>query len=589
MFEIKYTELKQASTKSALHFYFSAFKGYRWKFIFDIMYSFLLSLSKIWVMVVFAKLIDYFSSVSLQEFSWGKAMLYVGEIFGLFLMTNSVRYIRETISEKVRSLVSWRAQEYALTYASKQSSAYLKKQKSGQLAQTIRNVGLNFWGLTLSFARITSCIWLILIPLFIIGKTNIWFMLLVIGFGVISALVSYMASRKSATLYQECEKKETAFSGEVTDSLSNILLIKMFGAERSETEKLEKELAEVNLYNIRKSKIDNIIQGSQAGLITLFQVCCLLISLTLWHKGNIKAADVVLLLLLLNDFLPYFSRLLRDVTLVRNNIAKLAYSVTLLQEPLTIIEKENANELKATKGKIEFKNIRFGYEENKNVFDGFNLTIKAGEKVGIVGKSGGGKSTLISLLQRNYDVSEGEIAIDETDIRTVKIGSLKKTLSIISQDSILFHRPLWQNIAYSDPMATMKQIVKAAKTARADEFISETPHEYLTITGERGVQLSGGQRQRIAIARAILKNAPILILDEATSALDNETENEVIEALGELMRGKTVIAIAHRLSTLKNMDRIVVIDKGEIIEEGTPEQLLDKQGKFAKLWNLQKG
>ncbi|MCM1324514.1 MAG: hypothetical protein NC218_10355, partial [Acetobacter sp.] len=166
MFEIKYKELKQASTKSALYFYFSAFKGYRWIFIFDIVYSFLLSLSKIWVMVIFAKLIDYFSSVSLQEFSWGKAMLYVGGIFGVFLMTNSVRFIRETISEKVRSMVSWRAQEYALIYASKHSSIYLKKQKSGQLAQRIRNLGLNFWGLTLSFARITSCMWLILIPLF---------------------------------------------------------------------------------------------------------------------------------------------------------------------------------------------------------------------------------------------------------------------------------------------------------------------------------------------------------------------------------------------------------------------------------------
>ncbi|MCM1324927.1 MAG: ATP-binding cassette domain-containing protein, partial [Acetobacter sp.] len=245
--------------------------------------------------------------------------------------------------------------------------------------------------------------------------------------------------------------------------------------------------------------------------------------------------------------------------------------------------------LKAPKGEIEFKNICFGYEENKNVFDGFNLLIKAGEKIGIVGKSGGGKSTLISLLQRNYDVWDGEITIDGTDIRTVKIGSLKKALSIISQDSILFHRPIKQNIAYGNPIATMKQIINVAKTAKANEFISDTPHGYLTITGERGIQLSGGQRQRIAIARAILKNAPILILDEATSALDNETENDVIEALNELMNGKTVIAIAHRLSTLKNMDRIIVIDKGKIIEQGTPEQLLDKQGKFAKLWNLQKG
>lgn len=588
MFKIKYEELKQASAKSALHFYFSACKGFRWIFAFDIVYSFLNSLSKILVAVIFAKLIDYFSSVSLAEFSWNKAMLYVYGIFGLFLLTNSIRYIREVQSEKARSMVRRRAQEYALTYAAKLSSAYLKEQKSGQVAQRIKNLGDNCWRLTLALARITSCIWLIVIPLFIIGRASLLFMLLVIAFGGVSALLSFFASRKSAALYKECEKKETAFNGEVTDSLSNILLIKMFGAERPETAKLERDLAKVNSYNIRKSKVTNIIFATQAALITLFQVVCLLISLNLWHKGIIKAADVVLLLLVLNDFLPYFSRLLIDSTNVRYNIARLADSVTLLQEPLGIVEKTNTPELKISKGKIEFKNICFGYEAGKNIFEGFNLTINAGEKVGIAGKSGGGKSTLINLLQRNYDVADGEITIDGKNIKTVTIGSLKKSLGIISQDSVLFHRPIKQNIAYGNPTATMRQIVTAAKTAKADDFIKETPHGYLTITGERGIQLSGGQRQRVAIARTILKKAPILILDEATSALDNETESEVIEAMDKLMQGKTVIAVAHRLSTLKNMDRIIVMDKGKIIEQGTPEQLLDKQGKFAKLWNLQK-
>ncbi len=362
----------------------------------------------------------------------------------------------------------------------------------------------------------------------------------------------------------------------------------MFGAERPETAKLEKDLVKVNSYNIRKSKIENIIYGLQAALITLFQIVCLLISLNLWHKEVIKVADVVLLLLLLNDFLPHFSRLLADITNIRNSIARLADSVTLLQQPLDIVEKANAPQLKITRGKIEFKNISFGYEAGKNIFEEFNLTINAGEKVGIVGQSGGGKSTLINLLQRNYDVLDGEITIDGKNIKTVTIGSLKTSLGIISQDNILFHRPIKQNIAYGNPKATMRQIIAAAKNAKADDFIKEAPHGYLTVTGERGIQLSGGQRQRIAIARTILKKAPILILDEATSALDNETESEVIEAMDKLMQKKTVIAVAHRLSTLKNMDRIIVIDKGQIIEQGTPEQLLDKRGKFAKLWNLQK-
>ncbi len=589
MFNIKYEELKHASDKSAFRFFFDACKGFRWIFLFDVTYSFLNSLSKILVAVIFAKLIDYFSTVSITAFSWQTAMLYVCEIFGLFLFTNSCRFIRETTDEKARSLIGWRAQEYALSHIAKQSSAYLKEQKSGALAQRINNFGDNCWSVFLSFQRITSCFWLIIIPLYIIGKTDLGIMSLVLAFGGISILFSFYASRQSATINKEAEKAETAFNGEVTDALSNILLIKTFGAERRENEKLKKDIDDVNAYNIRKSKIENIIHGGQKALIAVFQITVLIISLNLWHKGIIKAADVILLLLLLNDFLPHFSRLLVDVTLVRNRLAKLDYSVALLQQPLSVIEAQNARALKTGKGKIEFQNIRFGYESGKDVFNDFNLTINAGEKVGIVGRSGGGKSTLINLLQRNYDVLDGKILIDGQDIKDVTLGSLKRALAVIAQDSILFHRPIKQNIAFGNPKATMRQIKTAAQQAQADEFITETPHGYLTITGERGVQLSGGQRQRIAIARAILKKAPILILDEATSALDNETENEVIDALNELMDGKTVIAITHRLSTHKNMDRIIVIDNGQIVEEGTPEKLLDKKGKFAKLWNLQKG
>ena len=191
-------------------------------------------------------------------------------------------------------------------------------------------------------------------------------------------------------------------------------------------------------------------------------------------------------------------------------------------------------------------------------------------------------------MQGNYNLDSGKILIDGKDISKVSIGSLKRNIAIIGQDNVLFHRTIKKNIQYSNPKASNKQIIEASKLACADEFIKETPLGYNTITGERGVKLSGGQRQRIAISRAILKDAPIIILDEATSALDNKTENDVIKALNNLMKNKTVIAIAHRLSTLKNMDRIIVIDNGHIIEEGTIEELLNKNGEFKKLWKLQK-
>jgi ATP-binding cassette subfamily B multidrug efflux pump len=282
-------------------------------------------------------------------------------------------------------------------------------------------------------------------------------------------------------------------------------------------------------------------------------------------------------------------RILWEISNFRNNLGKIADSIKILQTPIDVKDNEYAKNLKVKKGKIEFRNISFAYEKNKNIFDNFNLVINPGEKIRIVGKSGGGKSTLISLLQRDYDLNEGKILIDDKDISKVKLGSLKRAIALISQDNVLFHRTIKRNIAYGKLNANTDEIVNASKLAQADKFINETPHGYTTITGERGVKLSGGQRQRIAIARAILKDAPILILDEATSALDNKTENEVIEALNHLMKNKTVIAIAHRLSTLKNMDRIIVLDKGKIIEEGNFDYLLNLGGKFAKLYlNQQK-
>jgi ATP-binding cassette subfamily B protein len=276
-----------------------------------------------------------------------------------------------------------------------------------------------------------------------------------------------------------------------------------------------------------------------------------------------------------------------DITLVRNNVAKLSDSLKVFEAPIDI-KNNTLKTLKIKNGEIEFRDISFGYDKNKLVFDKFNLKIKPKEKIGIVGKSGGGKSTLVSLLQGNYNLNSGKILIDGKDISKVSTGSLKRNIATISQDNILFHRTIKKNIQYSNLKASNKQIIEASKLACADEFIKEAPLGYNTITGERGVKLSGGQRQRVAIARAILKDAPILILDEATSALDNKTEDKVIKALDNLMKNRTVIAIAHRLSTLKSMDRIIVVDKGRIIEEGTIDELLNKNGEFKKLWKLQK-
>ena len=585
MFDIKYEELKNPNIKSPLKFYWDCATGFKWILLLDILYSFLLSFTKVYSIILFSKLIGYFSSVSQDEFELNKALSYVFLILLQFCLTHLIRFIRETTSEKTRSMLSWKARMFAFDYVSKYSLSYLKEQKAGVISQRIKALGDNIWGLKLGFSRITSCIFLILIPLTFIGNKNIYFLFIVIALGLLSAIFSFIISKKTSSLNKRSEEKKSKYNGFVADSLTNILLIKMFGEEKSENKKIEKELKLLQLYETKTIFSENIIYAIQALLLAIFRITSVIVALYLWQKGSLNVSDVIALLLLVDDVIPMFSRLMVDITLNRNNYAKFSDSFKLFQVP---VEENKAKSLKVKSGEIEFRDIIFGYDSNKLIFDKLNLKIKPKEKVGIVGKSGGGKSTLISLLQGNYNLIAGKILIDNKDISQINIGSLKDNISVISQDNVLFHRTIKKNIQYGKTNAKISQIIQASQKALADDFIKDTPYGYDTITGERGVKLSGGQRQRIAISRAILKNAPILILDEATSALDNKTEKQVIEALDSLMEDKTVIAIAHRLSTLKNMDRIIVIDRGRIIEEGTPKELLDSKGEFAKLWNLQK-
>lgn len=257
--------------------------------------------------------------------------------------------------------------------------------------------------------------------------------------------------------------------------------------------------------------------------------------------------------------------------------------------PKDILDKPNAKKLHVTQGRIVFDKVKFHYKNTEALFQNNSITIEPGQKVGLVGHSGGGKTTFTNLILRLYDVSDGRILIDGQDIRDVTQDSLHANIAMIPQDPSLFHRSLLENIQYGCVDASHKEIIAASKRAFAHDFITKLPEGYDALVGERGVKLSGGQRQRIAIARAVLKNAPILILDEATSQLDSITENQIQKSLWELMQGKTTIVIAHRLSTLLDMDRILVFDKGKIAEDGTHKELLKKNGLYKTLWDVQVG
>jgi ATP-binding cassette subfamily B protein len=324
--------------------------------------------------------------------------------------------------------------------------------------------------------------------------------------------------------------------------------------------------------------------------MTILEIGLMFLAIKLWQKNILTVGDFVLIqayLLRIFEKLWGFGRVIRDFY---ENLADAEEMTEILETPHEIVDIPNAKKLKIITGGIKFNNVDFNYNQTRKVLDKFNLEIKPQEKIALVGPSGAGKSTIVRLLLRLHDINAGEIIIDKQNIAKVMQESLWQNISLVPQDPILFHRTLLENIRYGELKATDKDVIKAAKIAHCHEFISQLPDGYGTYVGERGVKLSGGERQRVAIARAVLRNAPILVLDEATSSLDSESERYIQDALDKLMKEKTVIVIAHRLSTIMKMDRIIVIDKGGIIEEGTHKELLKKKnGIYKKLWKIQAG
>ncbi|MBP5615560.1 MAG: ATP-binding cassette domain-containing protein [Alphaproteobacteria bacterium] len=321
-------------------------------------------------------------------------------------------------------------------------------------------------------------------------------------------------------------------------------------------------------------------------MLCLFQTAVFVMLLRLWYQKQINIGDVTLVLMLVNSVTHCFTQILAKVCDLNSLSGALEAAMLPLTVKHDIKNAHGAKKLKIKNQEIVFDHVGFAYD-NKTVFKNLSFVIKKHEKIGIVGLSGSGKTTLINLLQRAYDVSQGKIYIDGQDIARVTLHSLHNAIAIIPQDTSLFHRTIAQNIAYGRHNASMADIKKAAIKAWADEFICDLPQGYQTKVGEKGVKLSGGERQRIAIARAIVKNSPILILDEATSSLDSKTEKYIQRAMKNLMKGKTVIAAAHRLSTLKEMDRIIVLNNGCIAEQGTIAELLALNGLFKNFWDIQ--
>lgn len=414
------------------------------------------------------------------------------------------------------------------------------------------------------------------------------FLLMVV---IITLTWAYIASRRRVALRINRLIAGKKVTSHMADNIVNAQTVKTFGREQYELMRNRKLSKNLEKLRMRDWQLQGRSGSNRMGALLLMQFTTILLIVHLVRNDpSLLSAGIFAF-----TYTSLLTNRLFDINgfvrLIDESLLRAAPMTAMLQEDIEITDKPGATRLEVTKGAIELRDIRFAYAENKKdaVFSGLSLNVKPGEKVGLVGPSGGGKSTLTRLLLRFDDVQAGSITIDGQNIADVTQESLRHNIAYVPQEPLLFHRTIGENISYGRPEATKAEIAAAARKAYADEFIDKLANGYDTIVGERGVKLSGGQRQRVAIARAILKDAPILVLDEATSALDSESEVLIQEALWELMKGRTAVVIAHRLSTIQKMDRIVVLDNGTIVEEGTHKELLKKKGMYAKLWTHQSG
>ena len=404
--------------------------------------------------------------------------------------------------------------------------------------------------------------------------------------------VSYYMYKRILHLNEKAASAQNHLSGELSDSVANILAVKTYGREA-----YERSLFDAANKDVVARDSKRMWASLTRGIITACITVVIMSVVTVFIAGGnawygITPGTLVMMFTYTYTVTNQFNFINNGLQRFNRAFGDASGMTATLDEPRLVADLPDASDLRVREGRIDFENIGFWYTDGAvrtRVFDGFDLHIPAGQRVGLVGASGAGKTTLTKLLLRLSDIQEGRILLDGQDISLCTQQSLRRSIAYVPQESLLFHRSVAENIAYGRPDASMEEVREAARRANALGFIEKLPQGFDTVTGERGVKLSGGQRQRIAIARAMLADCPVLVLDEATSALDSESEKMVQDALAELMRGRTSIVVAHRLSTVASLDRIVVLDDGGIVEDGSHAELIEAGGAYARLWNRQTG
>jgi ATP-binding cassette subfamily B multidrug efflux pump len=499
--------------------------------------------------------------------------------------------INQAVNPNVTNMVRWRQHRYVL----RQSLSFFQNDFAGRIANKIMQTGP---ALRQTVVEMVDALWFVAVywasAVVIFSQLDVRLLIpLLLWLAAFLLMVWYFVPRLVARATITSEARST-LTGRIVDSYTNILTVKLFAHTAGEDEYAKEAISDHTEKFKSQMRMITALEMTQWMLTGLLIVGTTGLSLWLWSQNAITLGAIAVttgLVIRINNMAGW---IMWVITAIFENVGTVAEGMEAISKPWKVVDQPEARPLAVTRGRIDYDRVRFHYGRDKGLMENLSLTIAPGEKVGLVGRSGAGKSTLVNILLRFHDIEGGRILIDGQDITRVTQDSLRAQIGMVTQDTSLLHRSVWDNIRYGKPDATDAEVIEAAKRAHAHDFIVALEDYkgrkgYDAQVGERGIKLSGGQRQRIAIARVLLKNAPILVLDEATSALDSEVEAAIQDQLYNLMEGKTVIAIAHRLSTISAMDRLVIMDKGRIVEVGSHDQLLRQGGLYASLWSRQSG